>query len=348
MVVFTSLNLHNLFMIYVRLKGGLGNQMFQYAFGQSLQAKTGINVLYDTTFLEQLLNQKSHNKEFTPRYMNLDIFPNINTKTITSLPFFKTFFSSGLLSTIERKLREKTTPHFIAEKRYRYDLYDMKAKNGAYFDGNWQSYKYFENIKEQITAAFSFKDANAYNVANTEAILFEEKIKQSGYSAVCIHVRRGDMAHNERAHAHHGTAPVEYYKSAIKIITEKVSNPIFFVFSDDIAWCKSIFTDSLFGEEEKKNNSTLGDISYNFFNEAWSGTKAANTMRLMTYCAHFIIGNSTFAWWGAYLGEARQHKSSDSKQDSLIVAPKKFFKAEGYDATDLISSHWITIDTPLD
>lgn len=187
-------------MITVRTSGGLGNQMFQYAFGRAKALKNH----------EELRLFFSRDKSSTPRNLLLENF-NIKSKVIGSV-------------TIKDRLFK------ITERQYTFseDMYDIP--NG-YFVGIWQSEKYFKDFAEEIRADFTLK-----NPLSVTAKAFEKTITEN--DSVSIHIRRGDYVSNPKTKEKHGLVPVGYYVKAILYIMERIPTKRFFIFSDDIEWVK--------------------------------------------------------------------------------------------------------------
>ena len=169
---------------------------------------------------------------------------------------------------------------------------------------------YFQSISDILRKEFTLKNS----LTNTLTLNMLEKIKQT--NSVMLNVRRTDFVNN----SFHGTMDVDYYNKAIEIINQKVENPNFFIFSDDIDWCNQNLSHI--------QNSTIVDHSF-------KGDRFGEYLELMKSCKHFIIPNSTFAFWAAYL--------SDNK-DKIVIAPEKWFLADN-PKQDLICEklNWIKI-----
>jgi hypothetical protein len=185
-----------------------------------------------------------------------------------------------------------------------------KLPKNVLLNGYWQSEKYFLNIKEQllneITPNYEF---------TLKGKFYHYEISKS--KAVSIHVRRGDYLNMPSAIDFHGTCSMDYYKSAILKLDEKFSDLKYFIFSDDINWCKSEFNflkSPIFIEEEPEK-------------------KSSQDLFLMSYCKHNIIANSSYSWWAAWLNK------SHSK---LVIAPKKWF-ANKLNDSDICPETWIRL-----
>jgi len=280
--------------ITVLLMGGLGNQMFQYAAGFSLAKKNNAQLFLDTT----LLNDRFPRKEFTFRTLDLDIFgiaPNFTTfsKVSQAMPIpgvwlgidYSLIKARDVLG-IQKTIKERS-PVFDP------DIFNMESN--ALLFGYWQSEKYFENVKDDLRAVFDFKIPLA-GVAKEIA----EKIKST--NSVALFVRRGDYVNFARVRAEMGDTNITYYKNAITYIAERVNNPAFFIFSNDIEWCRD-------------NLKIPFPAMYIDNDPAKVGPKFSYQLQHMSLCKHNIIANSTFPWWGAWLNPNPQ---------KIVIAPRQW------------------------
>lgn len=283
-------------MIVVRLRGGLGNQMFQYAIGKNLALQNNTILKFDVSELEQ----------DKLRHYELDIF-NISGSIATRFTMmFVCIFNKRIMSKILGK-------YYLCIKQQ--DLYfneKMLLKKGnIYLDGYWQSENYFKEIRNIIINDFMIK-----NKPDKRNKLMIEKIKNS--NSVCIHIRRGDYISNAKTNKFHGHCSLKYYYNAIEIIIKKVKNPTFYIFSDDSQWTK---------ENLKLKYPTIY-VNIN------SPKKGYEDLRLMSNCKYFIIANSSFSWWGAWLSNT---------PNKIVCAPKRWFKST-YDEGDIIPKSWIRVE----
>ena len=272
-------------MIIVRLMGGCGNQMFQYAFGRNLSLKYNVPLKLDLSFLKR----RDMGPNFTYRDYDLDIF---NIK--------EDFQHSGYTAVVNE-------PHFnysgpLVKKID--EVYKLNKLN-LLIDGYWQSPKYFSEFEQQIRSDFTFKNT----ITDSELL---SNILSS--NSVMINIRRTDYLNTN----YHGVLDMTYINSGINIINQKVKNPQYFIFSDDIEWCR---------QNIHLDNMTIVDHSH-------KGDRFSNYLQLMTSCKHFIIPNSTFAWWAAWL---------NSSKSKVVVSPKDWFADKNTNTTDLIPSNWIRI-----
>ena len=293
-------------MIIVKLMGGLGNQMFQYALGRNLSIKKKTDLFLDNT----LLGNPSHT--MTPRNYELGIF-NIEA-SIAPKNLLKMVPSSRrnkIRSTFHKIFNKQPLITYMKEQTINFDNQILDLPDNVYLDGYWQSEKYFSDISEVIRNDF---------LIQTNPSQINQKILDSieECNSVSIHIRRGDYVTNPKTRRIHYICDEEYYRKSINQIHEKVKNPYFFVFSDDIDWAKHNIT----------SESPIIFISHN------SGTKSYEDLRLMIHCKHHIIANSSFSWWGAWLGE---HK------EQLVIAPGRWYNSKKCNYFDRLPSDWTLI-----
>ncbi|NVN92664.1 MAG: alpha-1,2-fucosyltransferase [Desulfuromonadales bacterium] len=293
-------------MIIVRLSGGIGNQMFQYAAGRSLATLRKVPLKLD------LSGFKNTAAGDTIRSFALGTFAitaeSAQPEEVRELcgthgnPRAKTMQNlADRLVPMPFKTRFRE-PHF----HYTPDL--LRLGNNVYLDGFWQSEKYFRDVRQIIQDEFSFrKPLTGENATMAENI--------ASCSAVALHVRRGDFEANPVTNRYHGTCPPEYYRQAMTLVSGMVSNPHFFIFSDDPAWCR-------------KNLDPSRAMTFVDHNTTDS---ADEDLRLMSLCGHAIIANSSFSWWGAWLIH---------NPDKVVVAPHKWFNERTINTDDLIPSSW--------
>jgi len=190
-----------------------------------------------------------------------------------------------------------------------------------YLSGYWQSERYFKNIENLIQSDFTTTaEPNQENKT-----LMEE---MSRVNAVSLHIRKGDYLSNNKYKDFFGGLDISYYKNAIDHIQQKVSSPKFYIFSDNIEWCRSEFN----------NLQNTLFIDHNLGNQSYMD------LVLMSKCKHNIIANSTFSWWGAWLNK---------NSDKIVIVPNNWFqtnfnkksvyKSKHYDTKDLIPEQWLKL-----
>lgn len=289
----------------VKIQGGIGNQMFQYAFAKQLQIKYNTQVYLDNT-------QFNTNDFITQRDFSLSIF-NITLETIPRdlVDEIIQFNGNSIKSRIKRKTYKNLPWHNRKVKIEKSLSFDERNLNfSKYYIGYWQSEKYFFENSDQIRFDFQFKNYKYLS----ELGLFN-KIQNS--NSVSIHIRRGDYVNNPKVRKFNGVLPLDYYVKAINLVKSKIDNPQFFVFSDEIEWVRENFFSEL-------------NVSY------VSNSNQEEDLFLMSNCKHNIIANSTFSWWGAYLNE---------NQTKIVIAPKSWYQNKKANQTtkDLIPLNWIRI-----
>jgi hypothetical protein len=275
-------------MIVVRLTGGLGNQMFQYAFGRCLADRHA-----DQLYLELGKLSRRH----TPRQYALKIF-NINARITTMDQVHAT--ASMFTSLVQ------------SERGFHQHYMDKSYSNTLVVEGYWVTEKYFVQMADLIREEFTFKSLREGEVGR-----FAERIR-SDSSAVCLHVRRGDYLTTADFLGFVGTS---YYERAIMLLKAKVPHCHFYVFSDDIDWCKS---------------NLMIDAPHTFVEYRQpEGDLTEADFQLMTTCRHFITANSTYSWWAAWLAA---HRDS-----AIVTAPVRWFKENQDESKDIVPSRWIRL-----
>lgn len=290
-------------MVIIRLKGGMGNQMFQYAFGRRIAQQLNTELRIDLS----LLLDRARGEEHVYRDYDLTIFkvPHqfVVSPTILRL-LYKTKSSKVCKLTREWLAKGK---HYVKEPHFEVveQLLKQPSPNTIY-EGWWQSERYFSDISEDIKNVFTFVHPL---LKKSEDLM--QQIKNT--KAICLNVRRTDFLKVDNLN----TTNKDYFFRAADAMAEKVKKPHFFIFSDDIAWCRTHlklnYPTTVVGHEHK-------------------GEKFGNYMRLMKACQHFIIPNSSFAWWAVWLNE---------HQDKIVIAPKNWFNQKEHDTSDLVPKEWI-------
>jgi hypothetical protein len=254
-------------MIVVKMTGGLGNKMFQYALYKSIIASGK----------EALIDDSSFNPSWDFEIIKLPhIFLNA-TYEIASIKLIKQFGGeNNFKNKVKRRLNFLFKKKFIGEKSLSYNPL-ISGLNGDYFlSGLWQSEKYFNGYSQLIKHSFQFKA-----FADEKNILLSNEMSQG--ASVAIHIRKG--ADYERKNVI-GTCDINYYKRAVEYIQKRIKDPYYYIFTDNVQWVS---------EHIKDINYTL--IDWN----PVSGVENYLDMQLMSCCKHNIIANSTYSWWGAWL-----------------------------------------------
>lgn len=293
-------------MIIVKLMGGLGNQMFQYAAARRLAYIRNAPVKLDVSWFNNIENID------TSRRYELHIF---NIKKDFALPEEVEDFKGVKKGAFSWALKKLTSAVFasyhatwIRERHFHFDPAILKLPDNVYLEGFWQSEKYFIDVEGIIREDFTVKiEPDEVNRQIAEIIKNTE--------SVSIHVRRGDYVTNPITSQYHGTCSMDYYREAVEKIASQVKRIHFFVFSDEPDWVR-------------KNLKLPFQVTYVDHNVP---DKAYEDMRLISLCKHHIIANSSFSWWGAWLC---------ANPDKMIFAPKKWFNKVEMNTADLLSGSW--------
>lgn len=286
-------------MINLLLKDGMGNQLFQYAAARALAEKLNTQLRIDISSFK-----------YNPlREYSLHHF-NIEERFVSPLDLFWFRSQLRLFSLFGKNNKYLRQIKFSQEGHHYFPLLDT-VKDNTWIEGYWQSEKYFLSIEDIIRKEFVVKEpVNAYCAAVLDRI--------NATNSVSLHVRRGDYVNDPAINALHGVCSISYYKKAISILKDKISNPVFFIFSDDMDWVKS--------------HLPIDAAEVVYVDDA--DNKDYDDLRLMYSCKHNIIANSSFSWWGAWL---------NANPGKIVIAPKKWTQS-GYYNPDLIPEKWITID----
>lgn len=274
-------------MIIVKMWGGLGNQMFQYAFGKALEKRYKEELFFDIDFykkqpsyvgirkleIEKGLDIKEFKRIERPK--QVEILENRMINRIIRIP-------NQFYVDLPRNVR------FIKEKTRTYmdDLHYVRAKVN-YYDGYWLTNKYFENVEDTIRNEYNMKIQDG-----ERELIYRE-------NTVSIHIRRGDyLKGRNMPGGYTENSIIEYYRRAIQYMNERLHKPSYIVFSDDIQWCKKTF-------------SNINNIHYSNF----KGENAVfQDLFGISKCQHGIMSPSTFSWWGNWL--------RDPSIESIVIAPK--------------------------
>ncbi len=293
-------------MIVVRLIGGLGNQMFQYAAGHALSLRNGDELQLDTS---DFVGYDLHNG------FELDSVFGICRKQATheTLSYLMGWRRHKLVSQLLERFPSLKfgSPHLLKEPHFHYWIGWEHLHGPLYLSGYWQCERYFDNYEQSIRHEFRFIQP------------FDEKSREvadqiQAVTSVSLHVRRGDYSTDPITNAVHGLCTPTYYKRAVDHFSNRLGSMHLFIFSDDIDWAKA--------------NLSLEAIPHTFVNHN-KGKNSWRDMQLMSLCRHHIIANSSFSWWAAWLNPS---------EEKIVVAPKRWF-AKPLNTSDLIPRSWICL-----
>lgn len=291
----------------VKFNGGLGNQMFQYAFACALADKFNVDILFDFSYFEEVKRDNA----VTSRVFELGVF-NLDCKTVTQndlQDIKKPDSNSKFKNTLAKRLPKLCGINYLREKRnYVFDKNMFNSSDYIYYDGYFQNEKYFKHIRAKLVKDFSLKEP--LDAENAEVL---EQIKAT--NSVSIHIRRGDYVSLDYVNKIHGVCSLDYYKEAIEYISKRVEKPHFFLFSDDIEWVKANLK-----------------IDYPYTVVDFNQKKSHFDLELMKNCKHNIVANSSFSWWGAWLNE---------NPDKTVIAPKNWVTSN--QKCDIVPSEWVKL-----
>ena len=307
-------------MIYVELTGGLGNQLFQYALGRVIEEYRKDNVTYvsksyKTDELRDLTLNKFNIKDNWTQDNSFDYFESHKV-----LKFLYRAFNRIEYTFNKRPVNNELNSFYVFKTKMFYmlglythmdhaytKLYMHEFPKNIYAQGLWHYPEYFNGIKDKLLTELTLKD---------KSVLPENFLKQIRNSeSVCVHIRRGDYVNIPN----YIVCDINYYIDAMNQMRDLHKGCKFFVFSDDIEWVKENMpsqSDIVFVEEKNADYVDFG---------------------LMCECRHFIISNSTFSWWAAYLGKA---------ENKTVMTPDKWYN-NGENKPQLNLNGWIVLKTNL-
>ena len=278
-------------MIIIKIKGGLGNQLFQYAVGRALALHHRLPLKLDLTIFK---TYKLH------RYL-LDQFA-IQADIATEDEIIKLKGRNNVLFSALRKAGLVKRKSYLKEKRSSYFDASVFKKDDVYLDGYWQNELYFSNIREEL-----LRDLTSISSMSELGVVYMEGIKKS--NSVSLHVRRGNYLNLKNFNV----LDIDYYMKAVEYIRKNVEKPTFYIFSDDLEWCKN----------------SLGFLDNCIFVD--STKTEIDDLKLMSFCKHNIIANSSFSWWGAWLNQNCK---------KTVIAPKGWLLNDP-GSSKVILSDWV-------
>lgn len=311
-------------MIKINMHGRLGNQLFQYAFARAIAARTGEEIIID---FNNVINHPNANSGFgwTDSLKDFNVRPYKVYKGALPVIFYHATLGqvrSAILSKSITVDRNQIQKRYQAELKYcdffnssgfycisnGYYPFNLDRKN-VYLSGSFESPKYFSSIESIIFDEFQPKVGIKKQNLKLSGIL-------SSRQSVCVSIRVFSEISSKNPSANlRNVCGISYYKRAIEIIRQKLSDPLFYICSNDINWVRNNL------------NTNLNDFIFEKSDEeTWE------KLRLMYQCKHFIISNSTFSWWAQYLSR---------NKDKIVVSPKKWFNDEFN--SPLIDKKWVLL-----
>lgn len=295
--------------VICKLKGGLGNQLFIYAAARRLALSNNAELVIDQ------ISGFEVDFKYMRKYM-LHFF-NIHARFASPkerLQPFNKIRRRFLIELSHRKWLGSKSYFIQNQNEFDPTFLNLRINSNIYIEGYWQSEKYFKDIEQIIRTDLIIKQPE-----DIENKFYGSKIKK--LNSVCIHVRWFDKPKIQNGCDYSNNIDEEYYNSALSLINNKIVNPHYFIFSDYP------------NEITKVLNLPKGSTT--IINHNKSEENAYADLWLMSQCKHFIIANSTFSWWGAWLS---------TSPDKIIIAPKKEKIGEGsWGFKGLLPEEWIVI-----
>lgn len=292
-------------MILAKLRGGLSNQMFQYAAARRLAHHHQTDVRIDASWYETQRDATPRRFELTQLCISGELATRWETIGMDGVRSARLY---ELPVALYRKVRPRY--RFVAERTFRFDPRILELPDDVCLFGYWVSERYFADIEDIIRKEFHFRASpSPENTARLEQLRSCE--------SVAVHVRRGDYASDPQLREIHGLCGPDYYARAADEIRRRVREPVFFLFSDDLEWAV--------------DNLDLGETVVVDDNR---DEASPEDLRLMAGARHNIIANSGFSWWGAWL---------NPNPEKVIVAPERWLADPSYDASDALPTSWIAL-----
>jgi len=281
-------------MIVIGVKGGFGNQLFQYALYFTFK-RDGYDVYLDLTWYKNRPIQFILSEYFL-------ISPDVYYKKRISFANVE----KNIFSRVRRKFWRKNSHYIENQYRFNEEIFGYTSKKNIFLDGYWQSYKYFDKYQTLIRDVF-FPET----VRDRYSQLLDEKY--GTYKRIlAIHVRRGDYRNDSVM----VMQPGSFYKNALDLYRKRWDDSIYLVFSDDIAEAQQIFRDD------------------RVYYVDWT-KRMIDDFYLMASCDDFIISNSTFSYWSAFLS---------TSEDKVVYYPKNWFKhSDDRDISFMFPEVWLGI-----
>lgn len=289
-------------MITLNLMGGLGNQMFQYAFSRALSEKFNDPKIRINPYFMSFINMVTSKKSLKPKNSlvhfklndNVEVMPAPKGVPSAFFAFARYCWNSFLVSLDQErfyKRSEKGVYFQTTKNSFDYFTYSEKTSKNKSITGYYSSEKYFSDIGDILRREFSI-------ISEPDSRNSEMLKRISSCNAVCVHIRRGDYLLPQNSFLN--VCSEQYYINGMRYIAERTQDPVFFVFSnnhEELEWIKNNYH-----FEYPVEYVDLGNPDF-------------EELRLMYTCRHFVICNSTFSWWASYL--------SDNKS-KIVAAPERW------------------------
>jgi hypothetical protein len=289
--------------IYSYLQGGLGNQLFQYAIARALSEQYQVGIALDRSWFD------TQHEGATPRQFQLDLL------NIPQINYSKDLFpkKTGRLRSFVQNYLSNDAFVFYQKSAFDFDSRLLHLKNirnrNLYLFGYWQGFRYIQSIHSILQKDFELRaEISTHYQPLLKKIIASESIM--------LHIRRGDYVSSPSAAQIHGALSIDYYLKAIEVMQLRKSDGHFFIFSDDLAWARTMLP---------------ANLPVTFIENSADENAAAQELQLMRACKNHIIANSSLSWWGAWL---------TNNSDGLVIAPNRWMADSSLDLGNLLPSKW--------
>lgn len=292
--------------LVARLHDGLGNQLFIYAAARAIAAARGATLLLDT------VSAFAHDRKYgaISQLQHFAIAAELAPARYCFLPPFGRQRRDLMLSlSAKLPLRHR---FMVRESDFDALMAGARARCVLRLEGYWQSERYFASIADTIA-----RELDIVSPLSPRSLEVARQIDAS--QAVCLHVRQMHGAHHAFDKAPppaYPQLPYSYYEEAVARLTQRVADPVFFCFADNFPWIR-----------ERWNFP----YPIHFVDHNRGSDKAHEDIALMRRCRHFIIGNSTFSWWGAWLSGA---------PGKIVIAPDNRGSVPWGSEAGLLPARW--------
>lgn len=299
----------------VNIIGGLGNQMFQYAFAVAMSNRYPKEVVKIDTQLYRfpIVKKYKGNNFYHNGFEIKEVFTNATLPIASFLDLTRVslYIPNYFFNKIVRRVLKYRKSEYVQNYRQAY-VFDpnIYTSNASYFDGYWMNPAYFDFCRDEILKAFSFSEFDTEDNRTLAKMMASD-------NSVTIHIRRGDYVGAENFK---DICTLSYYRNAINEVKLIIKNPNFFIFSNDQEWCMENLKDE-FGE------SKVYFVSNN------KGKESYRDLQLMSLARCNILANSSFSWWGAYLNQRSNH---------IVFCPERW--VNNLECKDLILCDWQKIN----
>jgi len=287
--------------VVVRIEGGLGNQLFQYAASRSLADRLQCDLLIDVRGIAENGNRPYQLNLYHVRAELAD------AQTLAALPAWRSSRAGRMRQSLSFAMRGLVHSPVFWPRTFAYDSRIEQLRHPVYMVGYWQTERYCAWNRARL-----LQDLTLLPGTTADADWLQ-KIRSR--NSVSLHVRRGDYVRSPAAAQHHGTCDMEYYHHAIALLLKQLPEIEVFVFSDEPQWAADHLRLPVPIHIVDANPPDRGYLD----------------LELMRACRHHVLANSSFSWWAAWLCV---------NPAQTVYAPRRWFANPGIEARDIIPPHW--------